>query len=234
MNQQLTEIFARWRADESRQYRIMTFGASESHFCSHAHARPNWFHWLERSLRGDKIQFALINASQGGNCVRDLCGRFARDCAPLRPDLVFMTMGGNDANVPVPLDEFRERLTWLCEQVKAFGGVPVLQTLYWPVLSHFSPYYQEHLEDYMRINREVAAAEGTPCLDIARFFKPYYEHDPEGYARAVMVDDIHVNEVGNAVWGCLAAEEMGLPKPDLADMTEAVDEQLRIIHSLCS
>ena len=225
----MREALAACRADDRRQYRIMSFGASETHFGPHTGARPNWFYWLEQSLRLDKVHLVMLNTSQGGNCVRDLCGRFARDCAPLTPDFVFITMGGNDANVPVPLEEFREKLTWLCRQIRAFHGIPILQTVYTPLLHRFPSYYQENFERYMQINREVAAAENIPCLDMNRWFRPYYLADPDGYA-ALMADNIHVNGVGNAVWAYLVAEELALPLPEFGDLSDEVKAQLSKIR----
>ena len=226
---EFAETIHRWRADTTRQYRLMTFGASESHFGPHTGARPNWFYWLERALRLDAVHLALINTSQGGNCVRDLCGRFKRDCAPLKADAVFIAMGGNDANVPVPLPEFREKLTALCREIKAWGGIPVLHTVYQPILAHFSPYYQENFDTYMQINREVAAAEDIPCLDMNRWFRPYYLADPERYA-ALMADDIHVNEIGNGVWAYFVCEELGLPQPDFGDLADAIHKEVAVMR----
>ncbi len=230
MSTRLKQIFDKWRADDSRQIRIMTFSASDSQFGNHTRARPNWFHWLEKTLRSDKPHFIMLNASIGGNCVRDLCGRFERDAAPLKPDLVFIDMGGNDANVPVMPDEFREKLTYLCKRVQEWGGIPVLQTLYTPVLTTFSAQYQELFPQLMQLNRDVAAELGIPCIDIERYFHPYYDAAPEEYTREIMVDTIHVNEVGNAVWGCIVADELGLPRPDLADMHDEVMRQLEKIQ----
>lgn len=233
MYTQLASLLAQWRADTGRQYRIMSFGASETQVGGQNGSHFNWFHWLEESLRGDCVHFVMLNEGQGGNCVRDLCSRFARDCAPLRPDLVFIQIGDNDAGLELPLDEYREKLTWLCRQIKAFGGLPVLQTIYWPQIHNFSAYYQEHLADYFRINREVAEAEEIPFIDlITRRFRAYYEADPVQYARAVMRDNDHVNGVGNAVWGCLLTEALGLPPLDLADLRDEVETQLAIMKSL--
>lgn len=232
MNEMLIKIVQNFREDDSRIIKVMTFGASESHFSFHSHARPTWYHWLEKTWRTESPHIIMMNGSIGGNCVRDLWGRFDRYVEPLRPDLVFISMGGNDANVPVPMPEFREKLTGLCERVLAFGGTPVLQTLYSPVLHRFSERYQQTFPAYMAMNLAVAEQLGIPCLDIYRYFRPSYEADPERYARELMTDDIHVNGVGNAVWGCLAAAEMGLPKPALSDLEDEVDRQLSHIRAL--
>ncbi len=232
--ERLKALLQEWRADESRQYRIMSFGASETQIGGQTGSHLNWFHWLEESLRGDRVHFVMLNEGQGGNCIRDLCGRFARDCASLKPDLVFIQIGDNDAGIELPLDEYKEKLTRLCRQIKAFGGLPVLQTIYWPQVHNFSPYYQEHLADYFRINREVAEAEDFPFIDlITRRFRAYYEADPAQYARAVMRDNDHLNGVGNAVWGRMLTDLLGLPSIDLADLTNAVDQQIWIMKQLC-
>lgn len=232
MQPTLVQLVEDYRREDSRVVKVMTFGASESHFSYHSNARPTWYHWLEKTWRTQSPHIIMMNGSIGGNCVRDLWGRFDRYVTPFRPDMVFISMGGNDANVPVPMSEFYETLTNLCKRVQALGGTPVLQTLYTPVLHRFSEAYQRTFPDYMVMNLTVADECGVPCLDMHRWFYPAYQADPERYARELMTDDIHVNEVGNAVWGCLVAEEMGLPKPALADLEEDVDRSLAWLRSL--
>lgn len=225
----LKEQIRFWSRDEEHAVRIMTFGASESHFADHSHARPNWYQWLEKTLRCNAgAHFIMMNAAVNGNCVRDLAKRFERDVLPLKPDLVFMTMGANDANTDMSVEEFKETLTMLCRRIIEWGGIPVLQTLYCPVMSGFGQEYAR-VWDFMEANREITRELDIPLIDTLAYFKPYYDNAPEKYAADIMTDNIHVSELGNAVWACFAAEQLGLPLPSLDDMTEAVMQQRAII-----
>ncbi|MDF2540639.1 MAG: hydrolase family protein [Herbinix sp.] len=214
-----------WRKETNRAIKIMTFGASESHFASHSHARPTWFQWFEKSLRcNGGPHFITINCGINGNSVVELCERFDRDVLSFRPDVVIITMGGNDAKKIVPADEFEEKLSYLCERVKSIGGIPVLQTLYSPVMHDYPKDYNERFPCYMQLNKKVAEAQKIPLIDSYRIFGSYYCAEPEEYTKTIMTDDIHVNPIGNAVWGTFAAREFGLPDPDLDELKEPVYE----------
>lgn len=232
MAKSLQEIAEAVRRDDSRAFTVLAYGASESQFCSPAGARPTWVHWLEKTWRTQCPQVLLFNASIGGNGVRDLLGRYPRDVAPFSPDLVIVTTADNDLEAGVPLGEFREKLTALCEHILSYGGTPVLQTQYSMVLHRYTEEFRRDYPAYIEMNRTVARELDIPCLDMNRRFLPYYEADPARYAEELMTDNCHLNGVGNAVLGCLAAEAFGLPQPELADLAEPVERVLDRLRAL--
>mgnify|MGYP001251176279 CR=1 FL=1 len=231
MGKTLRDIAQTAAQHPERAFTVLAYGASESQFCNPAGARPTWVHWLEKSWRNHAPQVLMFNASIGGNCIRDLLGRYPRDVQPFSPDLVIITTADNDLDAGVSPDEFHAGLTELCTRILRYGGTPVLQTQYSMVLHRFSEEFQRAYPTYIEINRTVARELDIPCLDMNRLFLPYYEADPQHYADTLMTDEMHLNGVGNAVMGCLAVEAFGLPKPDLADLTDIVDRELAAIRA---
>lgn len=232
MAKPLREIAEAAHQDDSRAFKVLFYGASESQFCSPAGARPTWVHWLEKTWRTQCPHVLLFNASIGGNGVRELMARYPRDAAPFSPDLVIITTADNDLEAGAPLAEFRDKLTALCARILDDGGTPVLQTQYSMVLHRYSEEFRRAYPAYIEANREVARELDVPCLDMNRLFLPYYEAGPARYEETLMTDSCHLNGIGNAVLGCLAAEAFGLPQPELADLTEPVEQALAAIRAL--
>ena len=114
--------------------RIVAFGSSNTDLGQHAEGHFNWFNWLDVGLAthvGKK--HAAINSGISGNTCAELLGRFELDCAIFQPNIVIITIGGNDSNPErkITAEMFKKDLKELVARVKNLPEcIPVLQTYY--------------------------------------------------------------------------------------------------------
>lgn len=193
--------------------RIVGFGSSNTE-----RHRPG-MHWLDcfelacRSLPG--AQFSVLNSGRGGETAKDLLARIERDCLVHQPDLVFLTVGGNDSS---PLkgflpEEYRKNLEMIISRIRSAGGHAVLQTYYSFDLENADPAHGPAFLSFMQTARETAA--GTDCMLIdhlarwerlrIRCAKVY---------RRLMADPAHVNATGNMLLGLDIVRAFGLELPE--------------------
>lgn len=182
--------------------RIVVFGASNTQrYLPGAH----WFDYVEM---GFKNQYGgncghFINSGSNGNTTFDLLNRFERDLAFYKPDLVIMTIGGNDCNPVnnISAGQFRANLIELCSKIKALGSDILLQTYYACDLENITPPERaELMVQYMQIVREVAASENLLLNDNDMRWAQLRDSDLATY-RLLMLNSMHVNDIGNQVIG---------------------------------
>ena len=192
--------------------RVVAFGASNTQrYLPGTH----WFDYVEM---GFKNRFGggcghFINSGISGNTTVDLLRRFDRELAVYRPDLVIMTIGGNDCNPAKNIDAatFRSNLTELCRKIRALGSDVVLQTYYACDLERIDPQERARLMvAYMQIVREVAAAENTCLNDNDGRWARLRDSDVASY-RLLMLNSMHVNDTGNQLIGLDLLRKFGIP-----------------------
>jgi len=85
--------------------------------------------WLF-ALRPD-LDLKFTNAAVGGSSTRELLARFDAFVAPIKPDWVIMTIGGNDQTRRIPLAEFRANLEVYAARLRRLcrGRLAVVQGL---------------------------------------------------------------------------------------------------------
>ena len=191
--------------------RVVAFGASNTQrYLPGTH----WFDYVEM---GFKNHFGgscghFINSGISGNTTVDLLRRFDRELAFYRPDLVIMTIGGNDCNPAknISPETFRTNLTELCRRIRALGSDIVLQTYYACDLEKVEPAERaQMMVTDMQIVREVAAAENTCLNDNDRRWALLRDSDIASY-RLLMLNSMHVNDTGNQLIGLDLLRKFGL------------------------
>ena len=206
------KILKSWKEHPEKQFRVLAFGSSNTELHWHSLGHFNWFSWLSGSLRewvGKHI--VTINLGIGGETVLDLKKRIERDVISLDPDLVIITIGGNDTWKGVTLQEYEESLAFLIEKIESINAIPVLQT-YYCLLYNKMPEIFRRFPKFVEINRSLAEKRKLLLIDQYRYFSPFYEKDPQNYEN-MMLDGLHVNQIGNALMGIIACRTFSLPDP---------------------
>lgn len=72
------------------------------------------------------LRLNLRVGASGGSTMQDILDRFDGTTAPMRPTIVVMTVGTNDANRKIPLTDFRAQATAYCRQLQDLCGGRVL------------------------------------------------------------------------------------------------------------
>ncbi|MFA6815042.1 MAG: SGNH/GDSL hydrolase family protein [Lentisphaeria bacterium] len=193
--------------------RVIAFGSSNTErFMVGAH----WFDYIEigfkRLFGGGCGQF--INCGISGQTSCDLLNRFDRDIAPMKPDLVIITIGGNDANPTnnVSPEELRKNLFELRSRIAKWGGQTIFQTYYaaCPPEKYFTAKWAKNYTVYMQVIRDAAGEmlnDNWVRWERLRLVNP-------GAHRLLMRDMLHVNPIGNAVIGLDLLRKFGISLPD--------------------
>ena len=193
--------------ERRRMTRIVAFGSSNTELGYHCEGHFNWFNWLEAGLAahvGRKL--VCINTGVSGNICAQLIERFDRDCALFKPNIVIVTIGGNDSNSDrgITREMFREDLETLAGKVDCLDdAVLVLQTYYAFDAEKFSVKergWAENFPAYMQVVRQAASAGGCTLIDHQERWEKLRNKDIVLY-RSLMRDPKHVNPLGNMVMG---------------------------------
>ncbi|MBD2870976.1 SGNH/GDSL hydrolase family protein [Paenibacillus arenilitoris] len=211
------EPIKQWKEQSDKSYRICAFGSSNTELSLANDGKHNWVDWLYINLRKEIGNHVTVtNLGIGGETTIQLLDRMERDVKPLRPSLVIVTIGGNDASIEIPTALYAERLKKICSLIRSYQAIPVLQTYYCPVYSNAMPGFRERFEANMQANRELAAEMGLKLVDQYSFFEPYYRMYPNDYEK-LMRDWLHVNHLGNLAMAQYISRSFGLselPVPD--------------------
>jgi lysophospholipase L1-like esterase len=180
--------------------RFVAFGSSNTErFIGGVH----WLDWLELGIKHSHGRIAhFINAGLGGDTSRGLLGRFDNQVAVYSPDVVIITIGGNDAGTDTGITaaEFKRNMTTLVELTKRIGAYPVLQTYYAQQTENDLPKRVERFLEFMQILRDVAADTSSGLVDHLSRWDVLRLRKPKLYA-TLMRDPHHLNDRGNEVFG---------------------------------
>ncbi|MBN1246148.1 MAG: hypothetical protein JXC32_00730 [Anaerolineae bacterium] len=190
----------RHRLETEARTRFVAFGSSNTDRRIHG---LHWFDWLDLGIKQTfgRVHHC-INAGVGGDTTRELLARFDEDVARYSPHVVLLTIGGNDANPDRALDSatYRANLFALCEMIGGLDAVPVLQTYYAADIPALGPTHGPRFLENMRIIRDVAVEADVSFIDHHRRWEPLRQQHPDLY-RALMLDALHVNRLGNMLMG---------------------------------
>ena len=195
---------------------IVTFGDSTTAERPPLNVYPSL---LGEKIRRDLgLDVEVINAGVRGDTTRRAAERFTRDVLAKRPRLVVIQFGINDATTDVwkdppekeprvPKAEYQERLAGFIRSCRQQGIHVVLMTpnpVHWSARTlelYGRPPYDRANPDGLNLNlrpytetmRQLAAATGTPLVDVMR------AHDDAGRAGGVALvsDGVHPNEQGH-------------------------------------
>ncbi len=194
--------------------RLVAFGSSNTERASHTMGAHNWFDWLDVGLQVTYGRVHhCINAGICGETSRHLLARFDRDVAFYQPHAVLITIGGNDSAPGHAMEEqeFRANLVELVRRVRSLPqALPILQTYYSFDLERIQPAHAARFTRDMEVVREVAAATGTALVDNLARWEVLRVQEPHAF-RALMRDTMHVNPLGNLLWGLDLCRLFGAP-----------------------
>ncbi len=170
-----------------------------------------------------------INAAQNGRSSKSYRdeGRWEPVLA-MHPDYVLLQFGHNDQPGKGPEREspadtvYRANMTRYVEEAKAAGIEPVLVTSLVRRKFNAEGKIESDLTDYVKVVKQVAAATGTPLVDLhARSIELANSLGPEGCATINPIDKgapdtTHLNAKGSLLVGRIVAQELSQAVPKLA------------------
>lgn len=199
---------------------IVTFGAS----VTAPRGRITTFSDLlanDLSYHGKDVK--IINAGVGGNTTKMAQARFEKDVLSVKPDVVVIMFGINDAAVDVwkdppadkprvSLEDYRRNLTEMIRDLKEQGARVVLMTpnpIYWSETTlrlYGKPPYQPDdvdgfnvlLRDYNTALEEIAKTEEVGLVDVFAAFEAY-DAEPKHKAGSLNSDGMHPGDPGHRI-----------------------------------
>lgn len=199
------------KEQKEQSMRIVAFGSSNTELTWTCGGRLNWVNWLEMNLRSQiGKHVVVINHGIGGQTSPQLCARFERDVLSFQPQIVIITVGGNDAKKDVTPEQYKQYVKTMCTSLIDSGVLPVLQTYYCPIYDRLPAEYRPLFEANMEAKRELSASLNIPLIDQYHYFHPLYHEHPAQY-ETIMRDALHVNYLGQHLMGTIASRAFGLP-----------------------
>jgi lysophospholipase L1-like esterase len=204
-------VFQRWREHPTQGVRLIGFGSSNTEASWHNHGRWCWFDWVAAAVR-DQVgrHVATINCGISGDSSTALLERCDRDVTPLQPGLVLVTIGGNDQRLLSP-DQFTANLATLTARLRSLGADVVFQTYYAPTVEGAE---LDRFVTFMRLVVTAAAQVKAPVIDSLPRFLAWRQADLLAYQR-IMLDPMHLNPLGHALFGTYCCRGLGLADPPL-------------------
>jgi len=145
----------------------------------------------------------FINRGISGNRIRDLKARWKKDCTDLKPDLVSILIGINDAvdkpfwKKPTPQESFRQDYEYILEQTRLNPKTRIV--IMEPFLLASNENYREtkaNLEPIIEITRELAKKFNTLYIPLNEIFeKAANANNPHYWA----IDGAHPTLAGHAL-----------------------------------
>lgn len=188
------------RLEREHRTRFVAFGSSNTERRIHG---LHWFDWLDLGIKQTYGRVHhCINAGLGGDTTRGLLERFDEDVALYQPHVVFITIGGNDANPSSGINdnEYHASLLELVRRIRDLHAVTVLQTYYSADVERLDPAHGEAFLRFMDIVRHTAAETGAQVIDHHQRWERLRKANVDHYRR-LMIDPLHVNSLGNMLIG---------------------------------
>jgi lysophospholipase L1-like esterase len=209
-----------------KKTRVLAFGSSNTErYLPDLH----WFDCFELALRQKYGRIhTCINTGVSGNTSRDLLERFENDAAFYKPQLVFITIGGNDCNPEKNLDilEFRKNLQELHRRFTAMNCGVIFQTYYSPDPDDCEAERLKQFYAYTDVVRKIAAETNSELVDhLVRWERLRIKYND--IYKNLMRDGFHVKPNGNKVIGVDIARRFGIDfsKSELDGWEEALTVQ---------
>lgn len=235
---EISQILRNWKKEPTKPRCVIAFGSSNTELHWHSLGHFNWFSWLTASLR-EWIGRHVTTVNQGinGETVEDLLKRIDRDIINYKPDITFITIGGNDANTGMTLDDYKAGLEIIIDKLNKIECLPILQTYYCPIYEEMSETFQKFPE-FMETKRTISSERDILLVDQYKYFSALYKKEKSTYSE-IMLDGLHVNPIGNAVMGVIACRSCNLPDPiflkkDFEDKVQFYLEKMNTCHELPS
>ena len=209
-----------------KRIRVLAFGSSNTErYLPDSH----WFDCFELAIKQKYGRVhTCINTGISGHTTCDLLKRFEDDAEFFKPQLAFVTIGGNDCNPDkdISIGQFRNNLKELYERFSAIDCGIVFQTYYSPNPDDVEKARLNNFYKYMDVVREVAIETQSALIDhLARWERLRLKH-PDIYIK-LMLNGFHTNPAGNKVMGVDIARHFGIipNKDQFPFWAEAIDIQ---------
>ena len=202
------------RFSGSDYFRVVLFGASNT---ERYYPFSHWADVLEAGFwHKFGRKFHIINSGVSGNNTREALSRFDRDVADFKPDMVIVTLGGNDC-IPaldrhVPEEEFVKNLLLIAQKVRDCGALVVFQTYYKMDAPAMEPVRAVNFVKYMDLVRQ-AARECNAFL--VEQFQLFDQVDRDTLRYKLLMNAMHVNEYGNMLMGVNLLYNFGIEAADI-------------------
>ena len=177
-------------------------------------AGMHWFDYVELGFKIKCKWHSFINSGVSGNTSTELLERFDRNLACYKPDVVIVTVGGNDSSIEknVSPELFKNNLIELYEKITKLGGIVIFQTYYacdYERMEEDKIGSGDRMLQYMQIIRDTANELNCDLLDHYSRWEKLRVQDVDLY-RILMRDSMHVNAFGNMVLGLDLARFFGI------------------------
>ena len=209
-----------------KRSRILAFGSSNTErYLPGLH----WFDCFELAVKQKYGRVhTCINTGLSGDTSRGLLERFEADAAFFKPQLVFITIGGNDCNPEKDLDiiEFRANLKFLYRSFAALDCGVIFQTYYSPDPDDCEAERLNSFYEYTDVVREIAEETDSELIDhLFRWEKLRINYND--LYKSLMLNGFHTNTKGNKVMGVDIARQfdIDLNKSELDSWEEALAVQ---------
>lgn len=205
----VAEIFEGLKTGKcARRPRILAFGSSNTQ--RHT-VGMHWFDCFELAVYETYALPRCINSGVGGDSTKKLLDRFEEEAALFKPDMTFLTVGGNDSFTRnnVSFEEFKTNLLELHRRFSEMDCPVVFQTYYSPNPETPEANEIDRFYKVMDIVRDVAKETGSDLIDHLARWEPFRKKFKAEY-ESLMRDGFHVNEIGNMVIGLDIARHFGL------------------------
>ena len=149
------------------------------------------------SVPGENRQLSILNG--------------LRDVASFAPDIVIITLGGNDCNPKpekfVSASDFVKNMSEIVRRVRELGALPIIQTYYKMDLEAMVPERAENFVKYMELVREAARQNDVFLVDQYKLFEAF---PPAVLRYKLLLNAMHTNDLGNAVIGVNLLKHLGI------------------------
>lgn len=197
---------------QQHQLIIVTFGNSTT--APRAGVNKVYAVRINELLTAAGIDNKVINSGIGGShtgSIKDnnfikiehAMDRFDKSVLNNHPDWVTMNFGLNDAYQDqgehgpsrIPVDKYRENLTYFIDQVEKQNGHVILLTPN-PLGKKYEIWRYNRVKEYMKVTKKLARKKHIPLINSWKLFYGYVKNDPKGIDLLLM-DGIHPNDIGH-------------------------------------
>lgn len=129
--------------------------------------------------------------------------RFEKAVLNNHPDWVTLNFGLNDAYQDkgkdgpsrIPIDKYRENLTYFIDQIQKQNGHVILITPN-PLGKKFEAWRYNRVKQYMKVTLKLAKEKHIPLINSWKLFYGYVKGNPKGLD-LLLLDGIHPNDIGH-------------------------------------
>jgi len=167
------------------------------------------------------LNIEVIGAGISGHKVPNCQKRLDRDVISKKPTIVVIYIGINDVwwwngrwGKGTTIEDFESGLHDMIKRITTAGARVILST---PTVigekTDGSNEFDNMLEEYSGISRQVAQATGSQLLDLRLEFMNYLKkHNTENLERGILTrDGVHLNEQGNVLLSALMLDALMVP-----------------------